>query len=99
MVQFDKDMFLDTLRYTAAPSKITISGVHSEYLQREVFDKLKRGESVDLMALDWNAFDMCHVTPQGYDERYESNNRSWLRGLNRHFRRAEAVSLLRRNFF
>ena len=56
---------------------------HSAYLQREVFDRLKNHELIDLTKLDWDAFDLSHVTPEDYEHRYKINQSNWLQGFNR----------------
>lgn len=78
---FDNAVFQRLLR-EAQPKHFRIeTGVYSEHLQKEVFDKLKQGETVDLKALDWDAIQFCHVTPEWYEQRYREAERAWAKGL------------------
>lgn len=81
MIQFNLEQFFRALRSAPEPARIIARAEYSEYLQKEVFDKLKQGETVDLKALDWDAIQLCHVTPEWYEQRYRAAERDWAKGL------------------
>ena len=66
---------------------------------REVFDRLKNHELIDLTKLDWDAFDLSHVTPEDYEHRYKINQSNWLQGFNRMLQGIEPAALEKQVFF
>ena len=99
MLHFDFDAFDALLRSVPAPVPLYDRPEHSEYLQREVFDRLQDGEDVDLSLLDLNAFDLCHVTPEYAPSHFQRILISWEECLNKSFKLLPAVSRSERSFF
>lgn len=98
-MEFDKQKFFRGLLEAPAEEPLLEPPEHSEYLQEQVFDKLVAGEEVDLTDLDWTAFELRHVTPERYSQRYEETHRDWLRGINWRLRKTPAVNVSQKQFF
>ena len=64
-----------------------------------MFDKLNADEAIDLMALDWNAFELRHVTPEDYARKYDRIHEGWLMGINHFLRITPAVCVKEKGFF
>ena len=99
MLRFDFDAFDALLRSVPAPVPLYDRPEHSEYLQREVFDKLSGGETVDLSLLDLDAFDFRHVAPESDPEHYQREMNSWQKGANRIFKLLPPMPRESRSFF
>ncbi len=98
-MEFDKQRFLCSLLEAPEEEPLLEPPEHSEYLQKQVFDKLAAGEAVDLKALDWNAFELRHVTPEDHGGRHERTHKDWLQGINYYLRKTPAASLPEKGFF
>lgn len=98
-MEFDRNRFLQAL--LDAPEEVPLLDPpeHSDYLQKQVFDKLEAGEGIRWPDLDWDAFDLRHVTPEGYAWRYGELHRSWLMGINEALRETPAACLREKGFF
>lgn len=99
MLHFDFDAFAALLRSVPEPVPLYDNPEHSEYLQREVFDKLQDGEEVDLSLLDLGAFDLGHVTPEAAPSHFQQMLISWEEYLNKSLKLLPAVSRVERSFF
>lgn len=66
---------------------------------KRVFDRLSDKGTFNLTELDWNAFDLRHVTPVNYDRSYERTHLGWLQGINAFLRKTPAASLNEKGFF
>ena len=73
-MEFDKRRFLQALLDAPEEKPFLEPPEHSEYLQKQVFDKLTAGEEFRWLDLDWDAFDLRHVTPARYAQMYERTN-------------------------
>lgn len=81
-MEFNAERFAELLR-EVSPRRITAEkGVHSDYLQTEVFDRLAREEPVDFARLDWSAFEMCHLLPEPYGDELLFIEKGWAEGMN-----------------
>ncbi len=98
-MEFDKQKFFRNLLDAPAEEPFLEPPEHSEYLQKQMFDKLAAGEAVNLAALDWNAFELRHVTPEDYAKQYEETHKDWLEGVNWLLRKSPAVCLNQKVFF
>lgn len=98
-MEFDKQRFVRALLDAPEEAPLFEPPEHSDYLQREVFDKLAAGEKVDLTSLDWDAFDLRHVTPEGYAKQYEKPHKGWLQGINHFLRKVPAANSNEKGFF
>ena len=98
-MEFDKQRFVQALLDAPKEAPLLEPSEHSDYLQREVFDKLVAGEQVDLASLNWDAFDLRHVTPKGYTEQYEKPHKGWLQGINGFLHKVPAANSNEKGFF
>ena len=98
-MEFDKQRFFQALLEAPAEQPLLETPERSEYLQTQVFDRLEAGETFSLMALDWNAFELRHVTPVNYARLYDRAHQGWLLGINAFLRKAPAASLSEKSFF
>lgn len=98
-MEFDKQKFLQNLLDAPAEEPLLEPSEHSEYLQKQVFAKLAADEAVDLTSLDWDAFELRHVTPEGYARQHERIHGGWLQGINYYLQTAPAVPLTEKGFF
>ena len=98
-MEFDKQRFFQALLEAPAEQPLLETPERSEYLQTQVFDRLEAGETFSLMALDWNAFELRHVTPVNYDRLYDRAHQGWLLCINAFLRKAPAASLSEKSFF
>lgn len=98
-MEFDKSRFLQTLLDLPEEKPLLDLPEHSAYLQVHVFDKLLADGTFDLTALDWDAFDLRHVTPAGYIQQYERVHGGWLHGINFFLRKTPAAALREKSFF
>lgn len=98
-MEFDKQRFIHALLEAPIETSLLEPPEHSEYLQTQVFDKLAVDDRVDLQALDWDAFDLRHVTPEGYNQQYHRIHKGWLQGINHFLRKTPAASLAEKGFF
>jgi hypothetical protein len=99
MPEFDQNIFTSLLRAALPKQKLLEEGVHSEYLQKQVFDVLKAEESVALRDIDFGAFELRHVCPPGQEAAYARSNNGWLMRFNQFIKKTSAASLPQRRFF
>lgn len=81
MASLDSKVFFQLLREAPERRFLSETPEYSEYLQREVFDRLSRGEEVDLSKLDWDAFSLYHVTPEWYPGLFERAEERLIKGM------------------
>lgn len=98
-MKFDKRRFVQALLDAPKEAPLFEPSEHSDYLQKQVFDKLAAGEKVDLRSLDWTAFDLRHVTPAGYAGQYERPHRGWLQDINHFLHKIPATNSNEKRFF
>ena len=98
-MEFDKRRFLQALLDAPEEKPFLEPPEHSEYLQKQVFDKLTAGEEFRWLDLDWDAFDLRHVTPARYAQMYERTHCGWLQGVNHLLHDVPAASLNEKCFF
>ena len=99
MLEFNPDVFLTLLRQAQEPLPLYEESAHSDYLQKEVFDRLSAGEVINLSAIDLNAFELGHVTPEWYERHFDFSVRAWQKGLNRAFKLVPPAAKDKRAFF
>ena len=68
-------------------------------LQKEVFDKLGKGETIDLTKLDLNAFELCHTAMMWSGDHYRSMEQGWQKGFNKMLKLIQASAREKRTFF
>ena len=83
MFQFENSTFIELLK--AAPEALDFfeQEEHSDYLQKAVFDPLKRGEAIGLQDLDFSAFSLRNVTTAENIRIWREDFAGWVSGFNR----------------
>ena len=71
---------------------------HNPYIQ-SLMDKLKEEGTIDLTAIDWNAFEIADVTIPYFQEHSDSDANGWVRGIIHRVGKAPAFQSRRRVFF
>jgi len=87
MFEFSRDAFFRQLRLLPAKQETIEPFEHSEYLQTQVFDKFKAGES------------FSHVTDQNLPAVYSEISGNWAKGFNRTMKRILPAAHTNRKFF
>jgi len=99
MLEFSKSVF-DTLLKSAPSKRNTYEECEfSLYLQKHVFDKFLMDEEVALAELDFNAFELSHVIPEGYSEMYRRTSIGWAKGFNKYLKDLPAIFVNEKSFF
>ena len=99
MFEFNVAAFADQLANLPERPVLAEAGTHSRYLQENVFDELKQGHAVDLLALDFDAFTFQDVTPESHVNGLAWNNNEWAQCFNRFLKRAPATPQSEQAFF
>ncbi len=98
MLEFDKDRFTALLR--SAPEKETAiaESEYSPYVQ-ELIDIYKEDGSLDLSMIDWDAFELKHVTPSDHQAIHSHITDGWTKGFISFCRKVPSLRLQQRTFF
>lgn len=99
MLKFHPETFTEMLRTVPEAIPFCEKPQHSEYLQREVFDKLGEGKTIDLTKLDLNAFGMCHTAMSWSEDHYAGMETGWQKGFNKILKLIHASPREKRSFF
>lgn len=99
MAAFDMRLFYRILRETPKKHILSASPEYSEYLQKEVFDPLIRGETIDLANLDWNAIAPCYVTIRYLREEHEGMEHGLIKRTKQLLQQTVPSRPLERKFF
>ncbi len=99
MLEFSTESFTELLHAIPEAIPYCEEPQHSEYLQKEVFDKLGKGETVDLTRLDLNAFELRHTAMMWSGDHYRSMEQGWQKGFNKMLKLIKASSREKRAFF
>lgn len=99
MADFDTNHFYQRLREMPNKHILPAAPEYSEYLQKEVFDPLIRGETIDLANLDWNAVTFRNVMIGYLYNDYEETEHDLLRRLCRLLRQVAPTWRLERKYF
>lgn len=99
MLEFSPETFTELLHAIPEAIPYCEEPQHSEYLQKEVFDKLGKGETVDLTRFDLNAFELCHTALSWSGDHYAGMERSWQKGFNKMLKLIQASAREKRAFF
>ena len=71
---------------------------HNPYIQ-SLMDRLKEEGTIDLAAIDWNAFEIADVTIPYFQEHADDDANGWVRGIIHRAGKAPAFQSRRRVFF
>lgn len=99
MAEFDKLRFLELLREAPERKQLLEKPQYSEYLQKQVFDKLREDGMIDLSALDMEAISLRDLIETGYPAMYENISGGWDQGINHFLKKTPAAHLEQRSFF
>ena len=99
MTEFDMRQFIALLQIAPEEKPMVETPEHSEYLQKNIFDVLKKDGSVDLKHLDWSAFEMKDLRSSGHANWLNTTPSGWLHGINFLCIRHRERLLGGRNFF
>lgn len=98
MAEFDKLRFLQTLQELPERKFPQREPQFNAYLA-QVFEELRKNDSLDLTALDLSTVPLHDLTPKGYSDIYQSVLRGWLLGLNHFLKETPAACLKQKTFF
>lgn len=98
MLEFDKNRFAALLR--SAPEKETAiaESEYSPYVQ-ELIDIYKKTGQLDLSIIDWDTFELKHVTPPEYQAIHNHITDGWTKGFIHFCRKVPSLRLQQRTFF
>ncbi len=98
MLEFSKEHFAELL--LAAPPKepYVTAPEHSAYVQT-LMDQMKESGELDLARIDWDAFNLHHVTPYDYEKLYRRTSEGWANGIIHFCKKTPVVLLQKRTFF
>ena len=99
MFEFNVAAFADRLAKLPERPVLAEAGTHSRYLQENVFDELKQGHAVDLLALDFDAFTFQDLTPEGHVNSLARSNGTWAECFNRFVKQTPATPRSDQSFF
>lgn len=99
MTEFDMRQFITLLQIAPEEKPMVEQPEHSEYLQKNIFDVLKKDSSVDLKHLDWSAFDMKDLRSSGHANWLNTTPSGWLHGINSFVHKTPGMAAGRRKFF
>lgn len=99
MLSFNVEHFLQMLQTAPETRPFLEPAEYSEYLQSQVFDRLKRQGQVDLLKLDWDELPPCRAFMPYYRELYENVDAGWTKGVNHFIHKTPAAPLTDRSFF
>ena len=99
MLEFDKDTFARLLMEAPPRKQVVDTPTFSPYIQ-SVLDTLKAPEAeLDLTKINWNAFELSDVTPEGYETLYPHVNDGWIKTFISFCKKAPSHQLQKRSFF
>lgn len=98
MLEFNKDRFLSLLCAAPKVEPVIEEPEHSEYVQ-SLIDTFKKEGRLDLTEINFDAFDLCHVTPEDYTRMYSHIKDGWAKGVVHFCRKTPPAHLQQRAFF
>ena len=98
MREFNRGRFIQLL--SEAPESIPFFPAprRNSYIQ-SLMDKLKEDGTLDLAAIDWNAFEIADVTIPYFQEHADSDANGWVKGIIYRAGKTPTFQLRRRVFF
>ena len=98
MLEFYKDRFAQLLHEAPAKDPVLSKQKHSPYLQ-SVMDTVKKDGVLHLAMINWSAFEMEEVTPEGLNDICRRTESGWIAALASNSKKAQTFRLLHRTFF
>lgn len=102
MLTFDEKLFRNIL--AALPEETTIfeEPQQSQYLKEQVFSRCGTEEDtflLNLSAIDFEAFSLCHVTPSEYIDLVENERCGWVKRFNQFLKSLPSAVSEQKGFF
>ena len=98
MLEFHRDRFAQLLHEVPAKETILPEPKYSPYLQT-VMDTVKKDGVLNLAMINWLAFEMEEVTPEGLNDICRRTESGWIAALTGNSKKAQTFRLLHRTFF
>ena len=98
MREFNRERFMQLLREAPECKPFFPAPRHNPYIQ-SLMDKLKEEGTLDLAAIDWNAFEIADVTIPYFQEHADSDANGWVKGIIHRAGNAPAFQSRRHVFF
>ena len=98
MREFNRERFMQLLCEAPECKPFFPAPRHNPYIQSLVY-KLKEDGTLDLAAIDWNAFEIADVTIPYFQEHADDDANGWVRGIIHRAGKAPAFQTRRRVFF
>lgn len=98
MREFNRECFMQLLREAPESMPFFPAPRHDPYIQ-SLMDKLKEEGTLDLAAIDWNAFEIADVTIPYFQEQAADDANGWVRGIIHRAGKAPVFQSRRRVFF
>lgn len=98
MREFNRERFMQLLREAPESKPFFPAPRRNPYIQ-SLMVKLKEEGTLDLAAIDWNAFEIADVTIPYFQEHADSDANGWVKGIIHRARNAPAFQSRRRVFF
>lgn len=98
MLEFNKERFLSLLCAAPEIEPVIEEAEHSEYV-KSLVDAFQKDGRLDLNQINFDAFDLCHVTPKGYSRIYDRVKDGWVKGVVHFCRKTPTAHLQKRAFF
>ena len=98
MREFNRERFMQLLREAPECKPFFPAPRHNPYIQ-SLMDRLKEEGTIDLAAIDWNAFEIADVTIPYFQEHTDSDANGWVEGIIHRAGKAPAFQSRRRVFF
>lgn len=98
MREFNRERFMQLLREAPESKPFFPAPRRNPYIQ-SLMVKLKEEGTLDLAAIDWNAFEIADVTIPYFQEHADSDANGWVKGIIHRAGNAPAFQSRRRVFF
>lgn len=99
MSEFDGARFRMGLRNAPDRNYLKLKSEKSDYVEEHIMVPIMAGNEVDLRKIDFNAFELCHVTPEYMTKIYETSASRWGQAMNRMLQSVPAQPMIRKAFF
>lgn len=99
MSELDGARFRKGLKEAPDRNYLRLDSQKSAYVEEHIIIPIMAGNEVDLREIDFNAFEMCHVTPEYMTKIYDTVSGRWGQTVNRMLQSVPAQPMIRKAFF
>lgn len=100
MLSFDRERFaLALCSATSREAKPMLPEAGKGPYIKELLERFEKENAVDLSVVDWDAFELEDVTPEGYASASQENYESWIMGFIRFCKTTPVFQRRERSFF